>query len=89
MQEEDTLEGFVDNIDDLIRMTNFLKSQINHHEQQLPYEDYDEEDAPYGWRYVSLTEVPYKVHLNTVDDELLKSAQIVVNRKCTAKYRSQ
>ena len=35
-------------------------------------------DGP--WRYVSHTEVPYKVRLNNVDDELLKSARIVVLR---------
>ena len=38
------------------------------------------EDAPNGWRYVSHTEVPYKVHLNNMDDELLKLARTIVPR---------
>ena len=77
MQEEDALEGFVDNIDD--PYDRFFEEPDDQHEQQL-HEDCDEEDAPNGWRYVSHTEVPYKVHLNNVDDELLKSARIVVPR---------
>ena len=77
MQEEDSLEGFVDNIDD--PYDRLYEEPDDQHEQQL-HEDYDEEDAPNGWRHVSHTEVPYKVHLNNVDDELLKSARIVVPR---------
>ena len=77
MQEEDALEGFVDNIDD--PYDRFFEEPDEQHEQLL-HEDCDEEDAPNGWRYVSHTEVPFKVHLNNVDDELLKSARIVVPR---------
>ena len=71
------MEGFVDNIDD--PYDRFFEEPDDQHEQQL-HEDYDEEDAPNGWRYVSHTEVPYKVHLSNVDDELLKSARTVVPR---------
>ena len=46
MQEEDTLEGFVDNIDD--PYDRCLEEPDDQHEQQLQ-EDYDEEDTPNGW----------------------------------------
>ena len=46
MQEEDALEGFVDNIDD--PYDRLFEEPDDQHEQQL-HEDYDEEDAPNGW----------------------------------------
>ena len=50
MHEEDALQGFIDNSDDWYG--RFFEEPDDQHEQQL-YEDYEEEDAPNGWRCVS------------------------------------